>query len=83
MLYTEDFSMRHYVGFSQIGSHMCMVQSHMYIEDISYDYGVHNKHVHSINYTHCIAYMYIYYMYGIYNCRTDTHGSHMIYVHVH
>ena len=22
MLYTEDFSMRHYVGFSQIGSHM-------------------------------------------------------------
>ena len=22
MLYTEDFTMRHYVGFSQIGSHM-------------------------------------------------------------
>ena len=22
MLYTEDFSMHHYVGFSQIGSHM-------------------------------------------------------------
>ena len=22
MLYTEDFSMRHYVGFSQIGSHI-------------------------------------------------------------
>ena len=21
MLYTEDFTMRHYVGFSQIGSH--------------------------------------------------------------
>ena len=26
MLYTEDFSMRHYVGFSQIGSHM-MIES--------------------------------------------------------
>ena len=24
MLYTEDFTMRHYVGFSQIGSHMCL-----------------------------------------------------------
>ena len=23
MLYTEDFTMRHYVGFSQIGSHIC------------------------------------------------------------
>ena len=23
MLYTEDFTMRHYVGFSQIGSHLC------------------------------------------------------------
>ena len=22
MLYTEDFTMRHYVGFSQIGSHL-------------------------------------------------------------
>ena len=22
LLYTEDFSMRHYVGFSQIGSHI-------------------------------------------------------------
>ena len=22
MLYTEDFSVRHYVGFSQIGSHI-------------------------------------------------------------
>ena len=22
MLYTEDFTMRHYVGFSQIGSHI-------------------------------------------------------------
>ena len=25
MLYTEDFSMRHYVGFSQIGSHIIAV----------------------------------------------------------
>ena len=25
MLYTEDFSMRHYVGFSQIGSHIFMI----------------------------------------------------------
>ena len=25
MLYTEDFTMRHYVGFSQIGSHMIIV----------------------------------------------------------
>ena len=24
MLYTEDFSMRHYVGYSQIGSHIYM-----------------------------------------------------------
>ena len=24
MLYTEDFSMRHYVGFSQIGSHILL-----------------------------------------------------------
>ena len=24
MLYTEDFTMRHYVGFSQIGSHILM-----------------------------------------------------------
>ena len=24
MLYTEDFSVHHYVGFSQIGSHMCV-----------------------------------------------------------
>ena len=24
MLYTEDFSMHHYVGFSQIGSHICV-----------------------------------------------------------
>ena len=24
MLYTEDFTMRHYVGFSQIGSHINM-----------------------------------------------------------
>ena len=23
MLYTEDFTMRHYVGFSQIGSQIC------------------------------------------------------------
>ena len=27
MLYTEDFSMRHYVGFSQIGSHMAIIMS--------------------------------------------------------
>ena len=27
MLDTEDFSMRHYVGFSQIGSHMCVAQN--------------------------------------------------------
>ena len=27
MLYTEDFSMRHYVGFSQIGSHIAVTQS--------------------------------------------------------
>ena len=25
MLYTEDFTMRHYVGFSQIGSHIVVV----------------------------------------------------------
>ena len=25
MLYTEGFSMRHYVGFSQIGSHICVL----------------------------------------------------------
>ena len=25
MLYTEDFTMRHYVRFSQIGSHLCSV----------------------------------------------------------
>ena len=25
MLYTEDFTMRHYVGFSQIGSHMLTI----------------------------------------------------------
>ena len=43
---------------------MCMVQSHMYIEDISYDYGVQHKHMHSIKYTHCIAYMHMYYMYA-------------------
>ena len=24
MLYTEDFSMRHFVGFSQIGSHIAI-----------------------------------------------------------
>ena len=24
MLYNEDFSMHHYVGFLQIGSHLCM-----------------------------------------------------------
>ena len=33
MLYTEDFSMRYYVGFSQIGSHIhiysaCIPQTH-------------------------------------------------------
>ena len=27
MLYTEDFSMRHYVGFSQIGSHISILNS--------------------------------------------------------
>ena len=27
MLYTEDFTMRHYVGFSQIGSHMYVAKS--------------------------------------------------------
>ena len=43
--------MRHYVGFSQIGSHM-----------------------HSIKYTHRIAYMDICHMYGTYICRTDTCG---------
>ena len=26
MVYTEDFTMRHYVGFSQIGSHMSCQQ---------------------------------------------------------
>ena len=26
MLYTEDFSMHHYVGFLQIGSHIFMVE---------------------------------------------------------
>ena len=25
MLYTEDFTMRHYVGFSQIGSHILLL----------------------------------------------------------
>ena len=42
-----------------------MVQLHMYIEDISCDYGAHLKHMHSIKYAHCIAYMHIYYKYGI------------------
>ena len=37
MLYTEDFSMRHYVGFLQIGSHM----SNGLI--CGYMYGIHNK----------------------------------------
>ena len=27
MLYTEDFTMRHYVGFSQIGSQMCFMRN--------------------------------------------------------
>ena len=27
MLYTEDFSMRHYIGFSQIGSHISRVST--------------------------------------------------------
>ena len=32
MLYTEDFSMRHYVGFSLIGSHMdkCVCVVHLF-----------------------------------------------------
>ena len=29
MLYTEDFTMRHYVGFSQIGSHILLLLTHM------------------------------------------------------
>ena len=40
MLYTEDFTMRHYVGFSQIGSHMCICTVHacigMYIRTCNY-----------------------------------------------
>ena len=27
MLYTEDFTMRHYVGFSQIGSHILITSN--------------------------------------------------------
>ena len=30
MLYTEDFTMRHYVGFSQIGSHI-YIYIHIYV----------------------------------------------------
>ena len=30
MLYIEDFSMRHYVGFSQIGSHFVQGQEAFY-----------------------------------------------------
>ena len=30
MLYTEDYSMRHYVGFSQIGSHIS-THTHIHI----------------------------------------------------
>ena len=29
MLYTEDFTMRHYVGFSQIRSHICKVYTYL------------------------------------------------------
>ena len=30
MLYTEDFTMHHYVGFSQIGSPMCGLSLNFY-----------------------------------------------------
>ena len=33
MLYTEDFSMRHYVGFLQIGSHIILCKD--YISSLS------------------------------------------------
>ena len=32
MLFTEDFSMRHYVGFSQIGSHLNVIILLEYID---------------------------------------------------
>ena len=31
MLYTEDFTMRHYVGFLQIGSHIIYIYIYIYI----------------------------------------------------
>ena len=46
MLYTEDFTMRHYVGFSQIGSHMASVSvmNTKAIYDITYNMSRHNLH---------------------------------------
>ena len=35
MLYTEDFSMRHYVGFSQIGSHIASLLLCVYMAVIA------------------------------------------------
>ena len=35
MLYTEDFTMRHYVGFSQIGSQM-VISKTLFCDDIKY-----------------------------------------------
>ena len=34
MLYTEDFSMHHYVGFLQIGSHIVIVEFSVIVEFI-------------------------------------------------
>ena len=57
MLYTEDFSMRHYVGFSQNGSHI--VYTHKYVHTYTHTVFIHIKarliYMQGIKYTLSIA----------------------------
>ena len=43
ILYTEDFSMRHYVGFSQIGSHIKPYtrQVYLYVCQVGFNICMH------------------------------------------
>ena len=42
MLYTEDFTMRHYVGFLQIGSHIIVLGGISYFTSSIWHYKIQN-----------------------------------------
>ena len=38
MFYTEDFTMRHYVGFSQIGSHIAVYLTNIQSDELEHKF---------------------------------------------